>query len=129
MTLSTTGSPSCFTCLQDGDVLVVTFHRTQLTDEDNLELMGEELFRLVEKDSHRRIVLNLGMVTFVTSSVLGKWITLHRKLTRQSGSLILCSLQPNVREILETSRLLTYFRWAETVDEASRMLMTEQCDG
>lgn len=118
MSSHASGLPSCFTCMQDGDVLIVTFHRPQLTDEDNLELMGEELFRLVEKDQHRRIVLNLSMVEFVTSSVLGKWITLHRKLARQSGSLALCSLRPHVREILEASRLLSYFRSAETVDDA-----------
>ena len=102
--------------------MIVTFHRPQLTDEDNLELMGEELFRLVEKDQQRRIVLNLGMVEFVTSSVLGKWITLHRKVARQSGALVLCSLQPNVREILEASRLLTYFHSAGTVDDALALL-------
>jgi len=122
MNAAAPGPPSCFTCMQDGDTLIVTFHRPQLTDEDNLELMGEELFRLVEKDQQRRIVLNLSMVEFVTSSVLGKWITLHRKVARQSGSLVLCSLQPNVREILEASRLLTYFRSAESVDEAITLL-------
>ena len=115
-------SSNCFTCLQDGDVLIVTYHRPQLTDEDNLELMGEELFRLVEKDQQRRIVLNLGMVNFVTSSVLGKWISLHRKLARNSGAMVLCSLQPNVREILDASRLLTYFNHADTIDDAGRLL-------
>jgi anti-anti-sigma factor len=122
MTASHAGSPSCFTCLQDGDIVVVTYHRQQVTDEDNLEQMGEELFRLVEKDSQRRIVLNLSMVDFVTSSVLGKWITLHRKLVRNSGTLVLCHLRPNVREILDTSRLLTYFNTAATLDDACKQL-------
>ncbi len=122
MNSASTNSSNCFTCLQDGDILIVTYHRPQLTDEDNLELMGEELFRLVEKDQHRRIVLNLAMVNFVTSSVLGKWISLHRKLARQSGDLVLCDLQPNVREILDASRLLTYFHHADTIDDAVRQL-------
>jgi anti-sigma B factor antagonist len=122
MNAAAPGPPNCFTCMQDGEALIVTFHRPQLTDEDNLEQMGEELFRLVEKDQQRRIVLNLCMVEFVTSSVLGKWITLHRKLARQSGSMVLCSLQPNVREILEASRLLTYFNSAESVDDAMTLL-------
>jgi anti-sigma B factor antagonist len=122
MSSASTDSSNCFTCLQDGDILIVTFHRPQLTDEDNLEQMGEELFRFVEKDQHRRIVLNLAMVTFVTSSVLGKWISLHRKIARNSGAMVLCDLQPNVREILDASRLLTYFNSADTIDDACRML-------
>lgn len=122
MNASHAGSPSCFTCVQDGEIVIVSYHRPQLTDEDNLEQMGEELFRLVEKDQQRRIALDLSMVDFVTSSVLGKWITLHRKLARNAGQLVLCSLRPNVREILDTSRLLTYFNTADDLQAARTQL-------
>jgi anti-sigma B factor antagonist len=115
-------SASYFTLAADEEAVVASFHRTQLTDEDNVEQLGQDLFALVEKDNHRQVILNLSMVRFVTSAVLGKWITLHRKLVRSDGVLVLCNLQDGVREILEASRLLTYFQTAATVDDARLLL-------
>ena len=115
-------APSYFTLAADGDAVVASFHRPQLTDEDNVEQLGHDLFALVEKEQHRRVILNLSMVNFVTSAVLGKWITLNRKLVRSGGARVLCHLQEGVREILDTSRLLTYFQTAGTVDEARALL-------
>lgn len=115
-------SATYFTLTADDEAVVASFHRTQLTDEDNVEQLGQDLFALVEKENHRRVILNLSMVRFVTSAVLGKWITLHRKLVRSDGVLVLCHLQEGVREILEASRLHTYFQTAATVDDARHVL-------
>lgn len=125
---SSTDQSACFTCTADRETAVVTFHRDQITDEDNIERIGERLFALVEQDGHRAVILNLSMVRYVTSSVLGKWITLHRKLSRLNGQLVLCHLQADLHEILDTSRLLTYFQSAETVDDA-RLLLSQTESG
>ena len=61
-------------------------------------------------------------VEYVTSSVLGKLITLHRKLHRNKGKLVLFGLSPGVDSILRTSKLLTYFSVAESCDAAIAQL-------
>lgn len=120
--VATYGNTSHFTCAEDEGAVVVTFLRRQLTDEDNIEQIGEALFALLEKDAQSRIILDLSQLDFVTSSVLGKFITLHRRLHRQGGAMALCCLQPNVRETLRASRLLEYFQTADTVDAARSVL-------
>jgi anti-anti-sigma factor len=122
VTFAPSGSAAHFTCLEAGGAMVVTFVCPQLTDEDNIEQMGEALFSLLEKDSQRRIILDLTPLDYVTSSVLGKFITLHRRLHRQGGALVLCGLQPNVRETLRASRLLDYFQTAENCEAAHAVL-------
>ena len=112
-----TGQSFC-TLVTDGDVAVATYHRPALSDEDNIEQMGQELFSLVEQQNFRRVILNLNMVEYLTSATIGKWITLHRKLARNDGSLVLCEIQPSIRDILETSRLLSYFNTADSVENA-----------
>jgi anti-sigma B factor antagonist len=114
--------PSFFTLISDGDVAVATYHRTALSDEDNIEQMGQELFSLVEQQQFRRVILNVSMVQYMTSAAIGKWITLHRKLARNNGALVLCEIQPSIREILETSRLLSYFNTADSVEAARQQL-------
>jgi anti-sigma B factor antagonist len=122
VTLAPTGSAAHFTCVEDEGAVVVTFVRAQLTDEDNIEQMGEALFALLDKDAKRRIILDLAPLDYVTSAVLGKFITLHRRLHRQGGALVLCGLQPNVRESLRASRLLEYFVTADTREAAHAVL-------
>lgn len=105
-----------------GDVLVVGFTMRMLNDEENIEQLGQELFSLVEQYNWLKLVLDLSNVDYLTSSVLGKLITLHRKLHRIKGRLVLFGLSPGVDSILRTSKLLTYFSVAESCDAAIAQL-------
>lgn len=100
------------------DVVVVSFGLKQLTDDENVEILGRELFCLVDQYNCEKVVLDMAGVSFITSSVLGKIITLHRKQSRNNGRLVLCRLEAGVIETLETSRLINYFHTAEGVDDA-----------
>ena len=99
-------------------VAIVRFSRQTLSEEDNVEQLGQELLRLVDQLGYRRVVISLKQVAWVTSSILGKLIHLHRHLQRNQGDLALCEIEPNVSEILATSRLNSYFHIYPTVDLA-----------
>lgn len=106
--------PTLYTNLQeDGDVLVVSFRMRMLNDEQNIEQLGQELFALVEQYNWLRLALDMSNVEYLTSSVLGKLITLHRKLHRSQGKMALFGLTSGVHSILNTSKLLTYFAVAD----------------
>jgi anti-sigma B factor antagonist len=109
---------------KDGQV-VVTFLVSHINDEENIEELGHEVFALVDQFGFRKVALSMGNVEYITSSVVGKIITMHRKLHRLDGQLIICDLTPGVREILSASRLLSYFSVAETTAEALRILAVE----
>ena len=96
-----------------GDVMVVSFKNRLLNDEGNIEQLGQELFALVEQSNWLKLALDLTNVDYLTSSVLGKFITLHRKIHRIQGKLVLFGLSESVDAILRTSKLLTYFSVAE----------------
>lgn len=114
--------PAFFDLGVDDDVAVARFHSAQLTEEDNLEQLGQELFALVEQFQYRKVVADLTPLKYVTSSVLGKFITLHRKLGRNDGQLVLCNIHPDLMDVLSTSKLLTYFSSATDVDAAKSLL-------
>jgi anti-anti-sigma factor len=94
---------------QRDDVVVAQFQVPQLTDELNIEEMATELFSLADHYGFRKVVVDLSKVDFVTSSVLGKLITLHRRLHRNGGKLAICSLRPSLDEVMRTSRLIEFF--------------------
>ncbi|GDY07580.1 hypothetical protein LBMAG52_10660 [Planctomycetia bacterium] len=115
-------SNSYITLAEHGDVLVVGFKTRLLNDEENIEQLGQELFSLVEQANWLKLVLDLTNVEYLTSSVLGKLITLHRKLHRSQGKMVLFGLSEGVDSILRTSNLLTYFAVAENRDAAIAQL-------
>ncbi len=112
--------PTYFSVREDGEVVVGQFCVPRLTEDQNVEQLGQDLFALVDQFDKRKVVLSLASVEFLTSSVLGKLITLHRKMHRQQGRLVLCDLQPGVNEVMRISRLNDYFRVSDTVDDALR---------
>lgn len=101
-----------------GEAVIAGVGVPLLTEELNLEVVGHELFALVEQFGCRRLIISLGNVKMVTSAGLGKLITVHRKMHRHNGTVIFCDIQPAVEEVLETSRLITYLRVAPNVDAA-----------
>lgn len=112
--------------LEDRDgILVVSFRRTHLNEEENIEQLGQELVTLVEQFNVRQMVLKTDNILQATSSVLGKMIKLHRLLHRLEGQLIVCGPKGVFQETLETSRLITYFNVCDTVEEAIAELQAE----
>lgn len=105
-----------------GEIAVVTISVQQLTDESNVEVLGNDLFSLIEQHGQRKIILRLAYVSYLTSSVLGKLISLHRRMHRSDGHLVLCELQPEVREVFELSRLIDYFKIVDTLADAHRVI-------
>ena len=99
------------------DVAVVTMTRDQLSDDDNLEQLDQELM-ILGVESGRKLVCDLSSVKYLTSSAIGKLISLHRKSTRTDSQVVLCNLQPTVQDILSTSHLLQYFTVADNSDAA-----------
>lgn len=114
--------PRYFSVAEQGDVAVVTFSMTHISDEDNIEDLGHELFGLVEQFECRKVLLNMHGVEYVTSSVIGKLITLHRKLHRSEGQLVISDLSPGVSEVLQAARLMSYFKVVPSQAEALTLL-------
>lgn len=111
-------APTYFSLESDGELAVARFAVPRLTDEDNIEQLGHELIAIVEKLQHRRVILDLKSIEYATSSVIGKWIMLHRKLDREGGKMVLCGVNPTLADILGTAKLLDYFTVTDSPDAA-----------
>ena len=109
-------------------VTVIQLTQSHLTDEDNIEVFGTDLLNLPDQYDCQKIVVDSTHVVYVTSSVLGKLITLHRKLHRSNGSMVLCCIGSEFMEVLQTSRLHSYFTIADDVAAATQKLQDDSED-
>src|ERR1700736_2732654 len=92
-----------------GDVTVVNFTDRKILDEQNIQIIGEQLFSLVDEAGRRKILLNFGNVEYLSSAALGKLITLNKKLQAAGGRLILCNIDPQIYEVFEITKLNKLF--------------------
>ena len=93
-----------------GDITVVNFTDRKILDEQNIQLIGEQLFGLVDESGRKKILLNFGNVEYLSSAALGKLITLNKKLQAAQGRLVLCNIHPQIFEVFEITKLDKFFR-------------------
>ena len=88
-----------------GDVTVVNFTDKKILDEQNIAVIGEQLFSLVDELGRKKILLNFGNVEYLSSAALGKFVALHKKVSAAGGRLILCNIDPQIYEVFEITKL------------------------
>jgi anti-sigma B factor antagonist len=87
-----------------GDVAVAQLRDRQILDRRQIMELGEELYKLAEKDQ-AKILLDFSSVVFLSSEVLGKLISMQRKVKLRKGTMKLCNLSPNILEIFTLCNL------------------------
>jgi anti-sigma B factor antagonist len=92
-----------------GDVTVVHFRDSRITDDLNIQELGQELFHLVETEKRKKLVLNFAAVDFLSSAALGKLITLERKIKSHNGQMKLCGIRPQIHEVFLITKLNRLF--------------------
>ena len=92
-----------------GDVTVVNFVDRKILDEQNIQVIGEQLFGLVDQEHVKKMLLNFGNVEYLSSAALGKLITLNKKVAAAGGRLVLCNIDPQIYEVFEITKLNKLF--------------------
>jgi anti-sigma B factor antagonist len=66
----------------------------------------------------RRLFIELEGVAFVDSAGLASLLNVLRRATAQSAAMVLVGARPQIRSVLEQTRLDREFRFAETIADA-----------
>jgi anti-sigma B factor antagonist len=77
-------------------VTVVSFTDTKIVSEEQIQEVGDELFALVEDKAKKKILLNFGNVQYCSSTVLGKLVSLKRRVDGAKGKLKFCCIHPDL---------------------------------
>lgn len=92
-----------------GDVTVVRFRDQMIINDVDIQAMGKELFRLVEVDEIRKLLLNFSSVDFLSAVAIGKLITLEKKVAARDGALKLSNIRPEIYEVFAITKLNRLF--------------------
>ena len=87
----------------------------------DLDLENADLDRVaglvIQSAPAAHIVLNMSNVEFVSSTFLGRLLAMQKRVDAAQGKLVLCGMNPVVREIFQVTKLETFFHFSD--DEAS----------
>jgi anti-sigma B factor antagonist len=85
---------------------VVEFRTPSLMDQIILEDIAKELYRLVEAEDRRKLILDFEKVEYLSSQAIGIILNLKKKLDELKNSkLVLCGVGPKLAELLRITRL------------------------
>ena len=118
-----------FDALDDDGVTVVRTTTATFRHPHQAQELGEELARLVDRDGHTRVALNLAKTHYLGSTAYSVLINLARKLDALGGGLTLCGLDHDVQvgaNILGLGAMVPIY---ETEDEAVAALQTSGARG
>ena len=101
-----------------GDITVVRFVDKKILDEPNIQIIGNQLFGLVDEDHREKILLDFDNVEYLSSAALGKLITLDKKVKNAKSKLRLCSIKPDIYEVFQITKLTKLFQIFDTQEQA-----------
>jgi anti-anti-sigma factor len=85
---------------------VVRFEEAEvLFEEDAVHTVARELRRLIEDEGYNRLVVNFSGVRHLSSEVLAILAGLQRKVDPVRGSIVLCGLDPLLRDMVRITHL------------------------
>lgn len=119
MEASAPNGPPQFEVKREGDVVVLTFTDRKILTDEQVQLIGQQLFSLVEQGCSR-IVINFAPVQFYSSAGFGKLIVLRKRLTEVNGKLVLCGINSGIYETFAITRLNRVFNILDTEEAAIR---------
>jgi anti-sigma B factor antagonist len=97
---------SFFNARQQGGYTVVEFQTDSLTHPLEIERIGQALYRLVEQDGKRSLLLDFTPVKYLSSQAIGIILTLNKKLSQfPNSAVVLCGVGPQLMQLLKITRL------------------------
>jgi anti-anti-sigma factor len=102
----------------DGDALIATVNGE--IDLHSSPELRDVLLSALARYQPKRIILNLGQVSYMDSSAVAVLVEALQKMRKTGGKICLTNLQPRVKGLLEIARLDTIFTIAKDVDEARK---------
>jgi anti-sigma B factor antagonist len=95
-----------YTTQQIDRFTIVEFRTPSLMDPVILETIGQELYRLVDVEDKRMLILDFEQVQYLSSQAIGIVLTLNKKLgTLKHHAFVLCGVGPKLMELLKITRL------------------------
>src|SRR5262245_53779686 len=99
-----------------GGVTVLDLSGKVVLGEGDVQI--KERIKELLADGQRKVLLNLGDVTYIDSAGLGALISSYAKARRDTGQMKLVNLTKRIQDLLAITKLITVFDTFDSEEEA-----------
>jgi anti-sigma B factor antagonist len=100
-----------------GDVVVITINGDITLNKGGDVLLKDKVNSLLQQ-GRKKLILDLGSVSYVDSAGLGQLVQIHTTSTKQGGALRLVNVTKRLRDLLVVTKLVTVFDCHDSEAEA-----------
>ncbi len=102
-----------------GDVIIVDVSG-KVTLGDGSDTVLKDKMRSLVQQGHKKLLLNLGDVSYVDSAGLGEIVQAYATVNKNGGTLKLLNVTKRIRDLLSITKLLTVFDTFDVEADAVR---------
>ena len=102
---------------KSGDVVIVDVSG-RITLADGGDTVLKDKVRSLVQQGHKKLLLNLGNVSYVDSAGLGELVQSYATVNKNGGALKLLNVTRRIKDSLSITKLLTVFETFDTEAEA-----------
>jgi len=102
-----------------GDVVIVEVSG-KITLGDGGDAALKDKMRSLVQQGHKKVLLNLGDVSYVDSAGLGEIVQAYATVNKNGGTLKLLNVTKRIKDLLSITKLLTVFDTFDNEAEAVR---------
>ena len=104
---------------KSGDVVIVDVSG-RITLADGGDTVLKDKVRSLVQQGHKKLLLNLGDVSYVDSAGLGELVQSYATVNKNGGTLKLLNVTKRIKDLLSITKLLTVFDTFDNEAEAVR---------
>ncbi len=92
-----------------GDTTVVTFNDESILEQHQIKNLEDALVPVINKNKDDELILNFCNVQFMSSSVLGLLVKIHKRVCELGGHLKLLNVNPDIYKVFKITQLTKVF--------------------
>lgn len=104
------------------DATIVTFQDASLLDTASIDYVGTTLYKLIDNEDRRLLVLDFTDVKFLSSSALGVLVNLQKKAGQVKGQVLICGLRNEIAKVFKITKLDKLFKFHKNEGDALQSL-------
>ena len=95
------------TTRDEGEVVVVNLTEARVLDEENIRKIGDELLNMaMAAAADKKLLVNFRQVRFMSSSMIGQVVRLHKRCKADKIRLKLCNISGEIKEVFRITGLV-----------------------
>jgi anti-sigma B factor antagonist len=103
-----------------GEIAIAFVHSERIIGTGDVSKFGDEIIRFLEKRPDSHLLLNFEKVDFMSTAMLTELLRINDVVRTQRGSLRVCGLREEMKQVFEVTKLDTIFRIEKDCTECAK---------